>query len=998
MIIPKFKEFTEMLHDRLHALVYHIEEMEGKFTLITNLLDRSGKYKNEVLIYAGADKQRSLLEEYRNVEKRDKSLDKYWNYLSTNVLRRDMREIETFRFFDQFIKHQLSLKDIKLGTLKSYFKEISNEFQRNERPVLTKYFNVSRDLYLSIPIIKFGSFEGVAHIIFKQVDKNKLNNPAAIKRLIKFFAMEYEGLLLDWDVVGENIEKRSTIKYDQLDTDTFYINKNPILSELKYNNYYRNSNKYLSNRLEQNNIIPNKILEQKEQIKEQHRRTAIITILIDSYAHNISAHSLTALNWWLRERAAFIDGDSKQLSELTMTNNPLLPNPDVDIYGDVPLAKEIQPLFKFLLEKGAFWSGITRQTNFAGKISSLYSILWYDFIGNPLYLGTIANSEKVNKIKLNLTIFEEEINNGNKYKNKKRIKKIGRKLLDGTFVEIDLKEFRKAKAESAEENSSVFIRKGTKFDVFKKELEEYKAFFPGGVVGKHAFFTLLENEIRNIKHYDEKELKKMQEKGLTLNLSIHQRYVLPKQDGKRAKELFKIGVWLKHPVDLDADLVVKRLDGLRGDIITDETYQPRLGGTFQDKICAAMLFNNEFSSVQNKNTSKRDEVYFPWIKAASSALEDNNNGEVIDFEISSRNYSKTSKKALQKSYKPHKGYLKKYFHLWKGADIYHICDEKEDFSWENLARFKFVYLGHAFQDQYNDLKRRGVIRILNQEDEQQTLADAYQDWLTQWAGKKPIAIEFHENKTPVGRIIYRDQELQFMNAREIEDHDLDDDWYDGYMKIKNKTILRIEHGGRVSKRGDMCNYRTHGILLKNICQSDSLARTKSIDPIALNELFESLISSITIFDKRLIGRIPSNKLNFYKNTLKIDFKQESVRDWNKLKRNKFKDTNFLVLHLSFIEKMKDANGKEYGEEGIGRFIEEQIVQGRDIEEMKKNFVLVITTGRGRREWWDNLLKTPYTCFTTFRPIESLISSIEDAIQMKDDIDLKYNFTKVLFGS
>ncbi len=65
-------------------------------------------------------------------------------------------------------------------------------------------------------------------------------------------------------------------------------------------------------------------------------------------------------------------------------------------------------------------------------------------------------------------------------------------------------------------------------------------------------------------------------------------------------------------------------------------------------------------------------------------------------------------------------------------------------------------------------------------------------------------------------------------------------------------------------------------------------------------------------------------------------------------------------------------------------------------------MLVITTGRGRTKWWVRLMENetyrPYRRFTMFRPVESIISVIEDAISRKDDIELKYNIVKTMFGS
>jgi hypothetical protein len=73
------------------------------------------------------------------------------------------------------------------------------------------------------------------------------------------------------------------------------------------------------------------------------------------------------------------------------------------------------------------------------------------------------------------------------------------------------------------------------------------------------------------------------------------------------------------------------------------------------------------------------------------------------------------------------------------------------------------------------------------------------------------------------------------------------------------------------------------------------------------------------------------------------------------------------------------------------------LSGRD--NLGDTFFLVITSGRGRTEWWKTLDNKPHLKnFTTFRPVESLIDAVEKATIKNDDIELKYNLVKILFGS
>lgn len=1018
MKIPDFTEFASLLHDRIHALVHHYVEMKHKFTIITNLIDRELSTENEeILIYAGADTQRRILDFTKKGKGGNPSRNKNWTYLADAKLTEEMKGAETFRLLNQFREGQLSLQDIKIGNLGDYFAEIINPLQENEYPILNDYFDTSstsEDAFLSIPIISFGEFEGVAHLVFQKGDKGRLNRPDVIRSLIKLLSNEYEAMVLDWEDKKDNIQNFPQLKEEKLRELTrqqYYLENNPVLSSLNFKQYYESSQKYHYERLrlseETNQFfhnLANNLKKREEKLIEQYRQTAIITILIDSYSHNVSAHSLTTLNWWFRERAFFLIPKNKKLFQALQTINPLL---GAGIGSS--LAREIQPLFKFLLEKGAFWSGITRKTNFGGKISSLFSILWFDFFSNPLYLGTIANTEGVSKINFYITIYSKSEKYSPFYFKKIIQKNENQEALTGHFVSIDLwynneEEDKWGEQYEGLENKSRFVRPGTEFDKLYHYLKSEKVFFPGGVVGKHAFFTILENEIRNVKHYNNEVRQEMKENGLDVHLSFEPKYVHPSvEEQKDAPELFQAGIWLGHKTILQQageHLILKKMDGLQGDIMHPETFQPTLGGNFQDKICAAMLFNREFASVQN-NETERDMLYYPWITSASTMLENPD----MEFVVSPSNFNKDD---IIKNYQHKEGYLKKYFHVWRGAEIYEKTSEVQ-LKWENVARFKIAYTPLSKEGKiglYERMKARGVIRVIQRENVPGSFPVAYREWLRKWVKKnEPYVIDFVEGKTEVGRITYKGDDITFENKANIEE--LSDEAYTAYTQIVNKQIIKVKHGGGISLEENLCNYRTHGVLLRDFFKKDRISLAESMIETDAYELFELLNSRICIFDNRIFNRIATYqnteanklaKLNFYRDNLYCDFRAEKMEDWESLKSKGWQNFHFLIVHLSFIEKMTDAEGKAYGEKRIGDFIKDHILQGKSAEEVEKNFVFVVTTGRGRTAWWKSLEGTSLTTFTTFRPIETLISGVEDAIQMQDDIDLKFNLIKVLFGS
>lgn len=223
----------------------------------------------------------------------------------------------------------------------------------------------------------------------------------------------------------------------------------------------------------------------------------------------------------------------------------------------------------------------------------------------------------------------------------------------------------------------------------------------------------------------------------------------------------------------------------------------------------------------------------------------------------------------------------------------------------------------------------------------------------------------------------------------------------GTQKIDNRTLSFSSHG-------DFVDY-----FFKGDCEAMS--------KIQFFEFFEMVLTRIVIIDNRIFNLLKT------KNDLKAEysngngFKRNKNTHLYKLKNklllevypesSQLKQTvpgidfsfdkyimqayNFVVIHLSYIE-----NILGYREENIKRFIDEMIIK-KD-EEIPTNFILVITTARGRSEWWEKLVNSPewetYRKFVTFRPIESIINAVSDGHALNDDFQIKINLTRVLFGS
>ncbi len=1108
---PEVDEFFYMLQDRLHMII-DLYVVRGKFTLFVNAyprkrvvrVERGKELAQGTLGYIGVDRQRELLERENPIPE----IEQYWNRLNPLHTVSDTPTVSS-NVFNRACRNELSEDSIKVGYLRNYFAPILDpestdrvltENQKMEYQILNAHFNVETDHFLSVPLIQFGEFDGVVHIVFEHADFPRLVTvkedgsehirKGLLRAIIRGFTSEYEGLILNWDLVGENLEKSSELRY--IFNEEFYhrINTNPILKELDFLSYYLKYKPYYDKRFKYGDSIP-------EYIFRAYLKVAIMSILVDSYAHNVSAHSLTALNWILKRRAAMAKlkpnyNDEKRVNEIEeilgkdirriSDNNSRLREllapylkgeqaPTVPSFseraGELPfllryqndLSRELQPLVNFLAEKGAFWSGVTRDYNFGGEATNLFDTLWLDFINNPLYLGTIAKTEDITRVNFKFVLHQStKVHPDNPFVIEHE------PMLEGILAVIDINAPRPEDEEDENgdkyvsisgnrlyhrqyrelEDRSMFVQPGNEYVGIRHKLSDCcKVFFPGGVVGRHAFFTILENEIRNVKHYSGQELKRMQKEGITLVISMEQTNIYNKKE--EDNELYKIGVWLEAPTKLvqpqstseSPYLVKRRYDTAKEKIMTSRTFNPKLGGNFQDKICASMLFNNVFSHVQRgdsdpfrptkKLDTEKDKLYYPWIISAVSTLERPN----TDFELSRKSGYKDhfTAESFEKLYpfdRSARGYFKKYFYLWKGQEVLCInadnASVEDTFKVDNLSRFKFICFYGEDEQRINDSKQKarkaGVIRVLSKKlDEGDTLG-GYRCWLPTWFGPENKVLELVEKSTteygasvPIGYIEFEGKtgSINFSGSHSLQ-------------HAQHRTLFMAHSGTTEYEDDDVIRYRTHGLYKQHYFE-DGLVGVEQQKLMA--ELFEVLETKICIFDNRVKHRLrmeEENRKNVFKKHLKLvvggeqpPYKDSQGRwtgDWENELKASIVDCQLLVLHLTYIDSilsekytgLDDSDREKIEESTLGFFIENEILPAvtKDGENLPENFVFIVTTGRGRTEWWDKLMESPrYSKFAsciTFRPVESIITVMENAVNKKDDIELKHNLVKVLLGS
>jgi hypothetical protein len=1107
--LTRTDDFFDLLQDRLHAAAENLLfRGNPEFSIILNCLNRReykkiNRTEDVELVYAGIKKQRELLEGWGRAKP---ELNTDWATLEATKLDSTKAKVGS-GYYAKFKKGEYGLKDIKVNKLQDYFDaepsdsgEAMLQGWRCERAILSAYFDLKEDLYISLPLIGFGDFDGIAHIVFKKEWEERVRDLDNIWAILRVFAMEYDGMFLDWDVVGDNMEKISSIKefLDLVEQADFYErkNKNPLLQELDMLNYYKRHDQYFHLRFQLSDGVPGKIY-------ELYLVHAIVSILVDSYAHNVSAHSLTTLTWWFRQRASRWQGEDitwkdvfelleadelnsdavAQLKEIFEAYDPARPkgtqtepassvrkedgDPMVRYRGH--LSREIYPMFQFLMEKGAYWSGITRNVNVGGMVSSLYNILWHDFMQNPLYIGTIAKTEDIQHVRLRVVVYAPA-SEGLDAPSDPAVPIQKRILHDGILAEVNLlepktkEEARDASSGPRDEPSSVFVREGEGSQRLKEPLKNVRIFLPGGVVGKHALFTMLENEVRNVKHYNRQALATLREQGLTLAIGV-QPCSLP---GSSQMELYRLSIWLDASSELAGEqggdhVILKKWKSLEGELF-DSHIVPKLGGTYQDKVCAAMLFNNSFSSVQNgfdsvhrpsDRDSTRDRLFYPWALPACSAPDAAGTAQQhLDFEFIRDKtrlppLSKEDRKAqdpardakLQELVEtfPREGYLKKVFHVWKGQNLLDAA-AIGSLSEENPARFRIVQLpkGSAgFEGKLAELRRQcGVIRIISTElpdmpgkdpeiAELQRFLDACCHWLSGWLAQ-PIAVfkllkDTHDHRMWVldSRVAGKPQFFDF-SANDFLTPGIKEKLapYEAYAAQNPlEAISEIAHRGDAVglPEQEVTWYRRHGVYEKYFQepipgQGEKAELLKSLRAI---EFMETMLTRVCIFDNRIYHRVRGQKdagrAAFFRHRLKLvvhneatDDKQQNpewLKNWENERRDFIPKCHFLVMHLSFIDRILQ---QKYGKEGdIGFFIEQELQRAMPNGKIPDNFILVITTGRGRNDWWKFLDKPQYkdfARFTIFRPVESLITAVERSISMHDDVELKYRLVKILFGS
>lgn len=927
---------------------------------------------------------------------------------------------------------KLKEKNIKMFSMMKYFRH-----QKNENSIIS-FERDNGGIKLTNGIIKYiWDYNDLKHTLTIQDDNQ----------------YDYESYFDYLDIAinkGKNLTKKSS--YKDFWNEQLYSIDNWIKEPISYNQYsisisdlitreskgniviFTDKN-VLKETIEKikfiNDIIFSSLSEQeyevvtKKKMKEislLHQRSAITSILVDSFAHNVSAHALSALEWWFRKRSSQIDEAYKNWAvvanietiiqenipekaaeligekyrefhaakvEFTETDLAYLQNYIQNINTNtvsdkfpVSFNHVLWPLLRFLRDKAVFWSGVTRDIDTGGEIMSWQEILWDNFANNPLYLGTIAKSEGITTLEIKLKIFDKN--------------KIP--LAEGVWVTIDLSDIDKKDLSPLLPGIQLnqYITLGPNFKRCAELLkeEDYQVFLPNGKVGLHALMTLIENTLRNIKHHPI-YLEKNTTKKIELQMSICPIQLMGEGTDY---QLFKFSTRLHHkiePKENKLPLFEYLFEELLKPIVNADGV-PRLGGNSQDKICAAMLLNNTFSEVEELDAGKDKEIrtqrnvfYYPWVGFSIRNNPQNPEGNFkfkpennfpIEGGVSAITVANFKKAEMEKQVATYRqkyteediknGYLIKSFHLWKGE----IVKTGEANAADNPSRFKFVKEGDF---------RNQVVRKVSVDTSD--ICALYQDWLMRWL--KPnteIQLEFWENESRELKKVV----LTFAKEKGA----LWEKQADIKPNVK-PTKLYFSHnskGGSTPNALRLINIRSHARFAAYFKLGLEEGFFKNIDepykPEFLYELLEVINTKILVVDNRAYQR--ASFIN-HKN-INLTFIPEKKEDWDFLKADIKSNYHICVIHLTFIESLK------YGENEIPRFIQEQLFNNV-AEDVPDNFYLVITSGRGRTDWMKGIRTiagNSHYDFVTYKPIEAILGAIEDGVIIHDDYQTKYNVVKL----
>lgn len=281
--------------------------------------------------------------------------------------------------------------------------------------------------------------------------------------------------------------------------------------------------------------------------------------------------------------------------------------------------KYMPQFMKYLIEKSAFWNSTIGGTATDSQFISIYDLLNEFFVDNKLFVDCLSHYEGAKTVEL--------------------------------MIKINEKPF-----ETLEKS---------------KELKDELLYLPGTITGKQAFYTILENVIRNAKHSNE-NISKIE---LFIEIDTKDEYG------------FYFTIWLNSPslkLENNDKCTFENVKSKLDEDIIKEDGNPYLGGLSQMNQCARYLLFGNWSGDEKINNKELDPYITP-IKIL------NNNCDK----------SKCAECKICIGWK---------IFVWKGETLYNSNNDKITDSHlleDNIKRFRFILTkdGKTFRGKVKTVKK-----------------------------------------------------------------------------------------------------------------------------------------------------------------------------------------------------------------------------------------------------------------------------------------------------
>lgn len=411
-------------------------------------------------------------------------------------------------------------------------------------------------------------------------------------------------------------------------------------------------------------------------------------------------------------------------------------------------------------------------------------------------------------------------------------------------------------------------------------------------------------------------------------------HIYVKETGDNKK--YAVTVWVDLPPQDQrrVEKEIQAMEGWRG--LLDQDGNPNLGGTSQNVLCAGMALGYDFLSSESS-----------W-------------KDIIKFKLS-KNVVRTT------------------FYLWKGADVIRAAELPQVKRGEPLGRYRLVATRKEHEN-YLALTQ-GPIRRVREKSVADSFSSLYESWI------RDFVLKYENKKSQSIRIEYPNATMESLRFG-------DGGWQEFYDEDEKVDFL-FEHVREDNVRdlsSSTIHFRSHAVMWKFIegyvSGSQRPADFEQKRSILFSELLEVLKIRIDIVD----GRLHTSFKNFSDETSSKHLGVFAYPEDGEVVTNLQMRKHFLVIHLSFIEKLVG----EKNTKAIAGFVSDYA------SPIGLYDYVVITTGRGRN-WRSGVKRDHIQNSRKLRaiPIENFEKCFQYASRCEPatpSFGLKWLLVKTIMGS